>query len=198
MGVTIPVYLRPKTQAPAHPAQAQTPAAAEPAESEAVWTLVVDKITQTALILVLLKLLAGWTTVYFWNIPMNSRWIWGFVPYVGLGATDVQYRTVAAWSSSAVTGFAVIWTLWHFWFRHRYHPARVWSAASALPMTALMALFEWMRLHSADHVLPTNWMLQILLMIAVATVLFLGFIENPLRSDSADEVSLVPQSAAQP
>jgi len=130
------------------------------------WGDLVDKISQTALLLVIAKLATAWGIVALWGIEMRSRLVFGFIPYAGLQTSAAQFRTVAA-------------------RRKHHHPVRAWAAAAAIPMSALLTFLEWYRRFDADHLIPTSWLVRILLFLGVAAVLFLGFIEYP--SDETDE-----------
>lgn len=167
------------------------------------WGDLVDKMTQTALLLVVAKLVAAWGIVALWGVEMHSRMLWGFIPYAGLQTSAAQFRTVAAWSTGIVALIAVAWTIAHFARRRHHHPVRAWAAAAAIPMSALLTVLEWYRRFDADHLIPTSWLVRILLFLGVAAVLFLGFIEYP--SDEADEETAsagttrtLPKISAQP
>ncbi len=154
-------------------------------EAEFPWGELVDKISQTALLLVIAKLVAAWGIVALWGVEMRSRLIFGFIPYAGLQTSAAQFRTVAAWSTAIVALIAVAWVVAHFARRKHHHPMRVWAAAAAIPMSALLTFLEWYRRFDADHLIPTSWLVRILLFLGVAAVLFLGFIEYP--GERADE-----------
>lgn len=149
------------------------------------WGDLVDKMSQTALLLVIAKLATAWGIVALWGIEMRSRLVFGFIPYAGLQTSAAQFRTVAAWSTAIVALIAVAWATVHFARRKHHHPVRAWAAAAAIPMSALLTFLEWYRRFDADHLIPTSWLVRILLFLGVAAVLFLGFIEYP--SDETDE-----------
>lgn len=163
---------------------------------ESPWGHLVDKISQTALVLVLTKLVSAWIVIAFWGVELQSRLLWGFVPYAGLQTSGAQFRTVAAWSTAIAAVAAVVWTAVHFIRRHRAHPARAWGAAAAIPMAGLLTFFEWMRRFDADHLIPTSWLVRITIFLAVAAVLFLGFIEFP--GDDTEETTKEKQRTALP
>lgn len=173
------------------------------ADASAAWSHLVDKITQTAMLLVFAKLIAAWVVVAAWGIELQSRLLWGFIPYAGLQTSPAQFRTVSAWSTAIVALIAGLWTLGHFVRRHKRHVARTWAAAAAIPMAAMLTVFEWMRRFDADHLIPTAWLVRILLFLAVAAVLFLGFIEYP-NDEARDEATQTerptsfPKISAQP
>ena len=173
--------------------------------SELPWGDLVDKISQTALLLVIAKLVTAWAIVALWGVEIRSRMLWGFIPYAGLQTSAAQFRTVAAWSTAIVALIAVVWATVHFARRKHHHVVRVWAAAAAIPMSALLTFLEWYRRFDADHLIPTSWMVRILLFLGVAAVLFLGFIEHPSDSTAADEESTtanaprsLPKISAQP
>ena len=95
---------------------------AEVAATDEFWTVLVDKVLQSALLLVLVKLLTGWAIVAAWSVPMEGRFVWGFVPYVGLATSAAQFRTVAAWSTALTAAIAILWLIAHALRRKRNHP----------------------------------------------------------------------------
>jgi hypothetical protein len=172
---------------------------------ELPWGDLVDKVSQTALLLVIAKLVTAWAIVALWGVEIRSRMLWGFIPYAGLQTSAAQFRTVAGWSTAIVALIAVVWATVHFARRKHHHPVRAWAAAAAIPMSALLTLLEWYRRFDADHLIPTSWMVRILLFLGVAAVLFLGFIEHPSDTAAADEESTtanaprsLPKISAQP
>ena len=165
--------------------EAAVTATSDSTPPEFPWGQLVDKISQTALLLVIAKLATAWGIVALSGIEMRSRLVFGFIPYAGLQTSAAQFRTVAAWSTALVALIAVVWAAVHFARRKHHHPVRVWAAAAAIPMSALLTVLEWYRRFDADHLIPTSWLVRILLFLGVAAVLFLGFIEYP--SDRTDE-----------
>ncbi|MEM7093192.1 MAG: hypothetical protein AAF567_09340 [Actinomycetota bacterium] len=195
-----------KAPAPDAVGYGDAPRPEDEGSTSAPWlTQLVDKVSQTALLLVATKLVSAWVVVAVWGVDIQSRMAWGIVPYAGLRTSPDRFRLVAAYSSATVAVVAAIWLLAHFVRRHREPAVWTWGAASSIPMAALLVTFEWFRRFDIDPLIPTYWMVRIGIFLGIAAVLFLGFIEYPgdeeretkRQSKNAQRPSL-PSISAQP
>lgn len=133
-----------------------------------------DKTLESALVLVLTKLLAGWGLAYYWSIPMLSRVRWGFVPFVGLETTTNQFRQLVAASTITVIAISAIWALSHSRLTTWARPGKAWGALTALPMAGLLVAFERLRVVEATPLLANFWFVQLLTITAASAALFLA------------------------
>ena len=162
-------------------------------ERAALWDVAVDKLLQTSALLVLTKLIGSWLVVTWFGVELRSLWIWGIVPYVGLETTVATFRTVTAWSTALTAAVAVLWALNNLRRRNRLaDPRAAWVGALAVPMAGLLAIFEWSRRLSADHLLPTGWLMWTLLCLGASSVVLAGFFDLPWET-STDESHEPPQ-----
>lgn len=166
-----------------------------PAALSLDWRRFLDKTTQSAFVIVFSKLIAAWVCIAVWSVPVQSRWLWGFIPYAGIRTTGQQFREMAAWSTASMAGTAVLWAALHL-LRNRTLDGRLWGACAALPMAALAALFEWWRRIDASHLLPGYWLMWILLVVTAMSVLVIGFAETQTSSVRGTRRSADRQPAA--
>lgn len=162
--------LHSEAEAPAH-AQARTEIETEPQTGPGLWDRTVDKVAQTAVLLLVVKVVAAWGFVAMQNIEVKSRFAWGAVPYVGLRSSVPEFRNVVSWSTLAVVFFTVIWAGAHAVAHRRYGLWQRWAASSGLLMAAALTILEWQRTVGAQRLLETSMLVRILLVLIVAITL---------------------------